>query len=216
MCCGAKQSRCSTYRSAQPCIRTMSMMTEERLLAAIIKRAANAETRTDFAKRRPREVGPRATPEVTAAAEQQLGFALHYLHKRLLEEIGNGGFGPGDGLIGIFGGALDVDDRSIIELRQVLWPNAKFPVVPLCDWGDGIWSCIDCVTGGVVSMSEFRLMDMGQGFQSWIEEWVSGTNLWERMVLLGDSRLQKPRTKEWITVPTVTGMKGNPYVPGIR
>lgn len=191
-------------------------MTEEQLLSAIIRRAANAEMRTDFVKRRPREVGPHAAPEAIVAAERQLGFALHPLHKRLLEEVGNGGFGPGDGLIGICGGSLDVDGRSIIELRQALWPSTKFPVVPLCDWGDGIWSCIDCIIGGVLSMSEFGLVDTNQGFQSWLEEWVSGTNLWERMVLVEDVRMQKPRTKEWIIVPTVIGMKGDPYVTASR
>jgi hypothetical protein len=172
------------------------MMTDEELLVAIGKRAAIAETRTDYAKTRPRKVAPPATQELIGNTERELGFPLYPFHRRLFEAVGNGGFGPGDGLIGTAGGALDVEGRSLSELRRALWPDSHLKVVPLCDWGDGIWACIDVVTGAVLTMSEFGLMDTDQ------------------MVILEDTRIQNPRTREWITVAGVKGMKGKPYDQG--
>jgi hypothetical protein len=188
-------------------------MNEEQLIAAISKRAANAETRTDYANIRPREIGLPATPELISAAELQLGFPLHPLHRRLLESVGNGGFGPGDGLIGTTGGSLDVEGRSLDELRALLWPNMNIRVVPLCEWGDGIWSCVDVATGSVLTMSEFGLLDIGRSLQSWLEKWVAGENLWQQIVVLGTTKIQDPRTKEFVTVSTVKGLRGEPYIP---
>jgi hypothetical protein len=190
------------------------MMTDEELLEAIGKRAAIAETRTDYAKTRPRKVAPPATQELIGNTERELGFLLYPFHRRLLEAVGNGGFGPGDGLIGTAGGSLDVEGRSLSELRRALWPDSHLKVVPLCDWGDGIWACIDVVTGAVLTMSEFGLMDIGQSFRCWFERWIDGANLWHQMVILEDTRIQNPRTREWITVAGVKGMKGRPYVQG--
>jgi hypothetical protein len=100
----------------------------------------------------------------------------------------------------------------VIELRQGLFSDhekLQMPsVVPLCDWGGGIWSCVDCETGAILSMSEFGLRDLEQGLHSWFEDWTSGVNLWERMVVVDEIRMQQPRTRQWVTVQTVTGMKG--------
>jgi hypothetical protein len=187
-------------------------MNEDQLIAAISKRAANADTRTDYGNIRPREIGPPATPESIRAVELQFGFSLHPLHRRLLETVGNGGFGPGDGLIGTTGGSLDVEGRSLSEVRALLWPNMNIKVVPLCEWGDGIWSCIDVATGGVLTMSEFGLLNIGRSLRSWFEEWVAGENLWQQIVVLGTTKIQDPRTKELVTVSTVKGMRGEPYL----
>lgn len=184
------------------------------LVVAIGKRIANTETRTDYAKIRPREVAPLATTESIRAAEQELGFLLYPLLRHLLQTVGNGGYGPGDGLIGIAGGSLDVEGRTLTELRQILWPNDHRHVVPLCDWGDGIWTCLDNATGAVLTMSESGLMDTGQDLQSWLEQWVAGANLWNQMVVVEDTRIQDPRTKEWIMIPIVRRVKGTPYKIG--
>jgi hypothetical protein len=93
-------------------------MNEEQLIAAISERAANPETRTDFANIRPRGLGSNATPEMIRAVELQLGFSLRPLHRRLLETVGNGGFGPGDGLIGTAGGSLDIEVAHSASLAK--------------------------------------------------------------------------------------------------
>lgn len=222
-------------------------MNEDQLIAAIRQRASNPATRTDFADRGHGELGPPASANAIEAAERKMGCHLHQLHRRLFKEVGNGGFGPGDGLIGIPGGSLDVEQRSVIELRQVLFsdhetpqgsgnsgaprrtgsllikgmrglarrfalatlsPVAMWSVVPLCDWGCGIWSCVDCGTGTILSISEFGLRDLEQGLHSWFEDWTSGVNLWERMVVVDEFKIKHPRTGQWVVGRKVTGMRG--------
>jgi hypothetical protein len=195
-------------------------MNDEQLLTAIKLRAANLATRTDYAERHPREIGSPASLKAINDAEEQMGCTLHPFHRRLLQEVGNGGFGPGDGLIGIPGGSLDLDGRSVVDLQKTLFPDfcgtTTFRAIPICDWGDGIWSCIECDTGRILSMSEFGLMDTGDNFQYWLEEWVAGVNLWRRMVVVEETQMQKPQTREWILVQVVKGMRGVPYVSVVR
>jgi len=188
------------------------MMNEDQLVAAIRQRASNPATRTDFADRWHRELGPPASADAIEAAAREMGYHFHQFHARLFKEVGNGGFGPGDGLIGIPGGSLDVDGRSVIELRQGLFSDHEklqmASVVPLCDWGCGIWSCVDCETGAILSTSEFGVRDLEQGLHSWFEDWISGVNLWDRMVVVGEIRVKHPRTRQWIVGQRVTGMRG--------
>jgi hypothetical protein len=191
-------------------------MNEEQLISAIAKRAAHADTRTDFANIRSRQIGPRATPEMIRVTEQRLGFSLQPFHRRLLETVENGGFGPGDGLIGTTGGSLDVDGRSLDELHALLWPNKDIRVVPLCEWGDGIWSCVDVATASVLTMSELGLFNIDRSLRSWFEGWVSGENLWQQIVVLETAKMQNPLTKEFVTVPMVKGIRGAPYIPAAR
>ena len=63
---------------------------------------------------------PLAREDALASDERRLGFRLPLLMKRLYREIGNGGFGPGYGLIGLSGGALDDIGRTAPNLRLVL------------------------------------------------------------------------------------------------
>jgi hypothetical protein len=94
-------------------------MNEGHLVRAILDRISNPVTRTDYSDRGHRDIGLPATSAVIEASERAIGCALHPLHRRLLQEVGNGGFGPGDGLIRLPGGSLDVNGRSILELREV-------------------------------------------------------------------------------------------------
>ena len=188
-------------------------MNDDQLVAAICQRASNPATRTDFADRRHRELGPPASADAIEAAERKMGCHFHHFHRRLFREVGNGGFGPGDGLIGIPGGSLDVEERSVIELRRGLFSGHEkaLSVVPLCDWGCGIWSCIDCETGVILSMSESGLRGLKQGLHSWLEDWISGVNLWDRIVVVDEIRIKHPRTRQWVVSQTVTGMRGTTW-----
>jgi len=47
---------------------------------------------------------PPATDDQIALTEQELGFALPPLLRALYQQLGNGGFGPGNGVIGVSGG----------------------------------------------------------------------------------------------------------------
>src|SRR5215510_6467043 len=72
--------------------------------------------------------------------------------KRIYIEIGNGGFGPGYGLIGLTNGAPDDIGKIAPEIYNQLRsadrddPNWKWPhgLLPICHWGCAILSCVDC------------------------------------------------------------------------
>jgi hypothetical protein len=72
--------------------------------------------------------------------------------KRIDVEIGNGGFGPGYGLIGLTNGAPDDQDKTAPAIYDWFrggdphdasweWPAG---LLPICHWGCAILSCVDC------------------------------------------------------------------------
>lgn len=127
-------------------------MTDD-IIERVRVRASNPDTIHDMAEGLSPvpEIYPPATADDIAAAEVRLGFELPALFKRLYMEIGNGGFGPGYGLIGLGGGydgCVGVDLESLYGgYREnppggmTEWPEKKLPV---CTWGCDIYSCLDC------------------------------------------------------------------------
>ncbi len=139
-------------------------------------------------------------PIDVANDEKRLGFTLPPLMKRLYMEIGNGGFGPGYGLIGLTNGVPDDTGKTGPTIYKQLRtahpdePNWKWPdrLFPICHWGCAILSCVDCAD------SNFRMrifdpnvhdgddwadafFEESAGFEMWIRAWASGVDLWERM-----------------------------------
>ena len=195
-------------------------MDNDQLVAAIRKRAVDTSARTDCVDIKCPELGALASPEVVLEAQRAMGCILHPLHRRLFEEVANGGFGPGYGLIGLPGGTLDSEGRSLVELREILWIDSEtpmpHPVVPLCDWGGAIWSCLDSETGAVLTMDEDGLTDMGQSFSSWLENWVSGVSLWSERVVHEERIFINPFTKMPMKDQVPIKIVGTPYVPRRR
>ena len=93
------------------------------LIARLQARAQNRKTATDDGRTTP---APTVSPAQIDAAETRLSLALPGLLKQIYLEIGSGGFGPGSGLLG---------------LPETLPPGRLYP---LCDWGSGISSALDC------------------------------------------------------------------------
>ena len=142
-----------------------------------------------------------ASAKAIAEAEKSLDFALPLVLKRVLLEVGNGGFGPGHGLLGVRGGATDEHGNSLVDLYDGLSaanpddPGWRWPerLVPLCPWGDSTYSCVDC------SVPEGRLVTYdANGYQpgtdlerlftpqhmavdAWLRLWAEGVDLWQRM-----------------------------------
>lgn len=149
-------------------------------------------------------IAPPATLASIANDEQTLGFALPPLLKQLYLTIGNGGWGPSYGLLGLIG-SEDEDSRTAVSeymarrgstLSEISsdpswhWPER---MLPICDWGCAIFSCIDC------SKPKFAMMAFDPGhhkdggdwsdaffsedltFEGWIELWVEGHDLWQRL-----------------------------------
>jgi hypothetical protein len=183
---------------------------------AIRERAAHPNLRNDFARLFTAELGAPATTAAVDEAERANGYALHPFHRRLLIEVGNGGFGSGYGLIGLPGGTLNVDGYSLVELSRLLLdepgPSLSVPVVVLSDWGCGTWAFIDCATGRVLTVSEEGLKDSGQDVYAWFEDWVSGVALWRRVFKEEQRIVQNPSTKLPESISITTGTLGVPYV----
>ena len=193
-------------------------MNQDELIQALMRRAEDPQTRTDYSDRSCPDLAPPARVEVVLAAEAIFGFPLHPLHRRLLTEVGNGGFGPGDGLVGLPGGRLDDDGRSLVDLRHILWTDAQTaglpsPVVALCNWGDAVWSCMDEQSGHVLTLDESGLTDTGQDIFAWLVAWVSGASLFGSMFTFKESTMINPFTKQMMTVRTPARAVGTPYEP---
>lgn len=191
-------------------------MDEDALIRAVAKRASVAKTRTDWAERWVPELAPPASSQAVERAEKALGCRLHHLHRRLFQEVGNGGFGPGDGLLGLPGGRLDADGRSVLELRHALFADSAGEgvpthVVPLCDWGGGTWSCIDESSGSVLMLDEAGLVDSGLSLHELMSEWASGVSLTARLFDFRESTEMNPFTHKPVKVRTRGRPLGRPY-----
>ena len=88
-----------------------------------------------------------------AAAERELGFSLPQTLAAAYQHVGDGGFGPGYGILGITSDGQKSDEGdTAVELYQVFHgvdpedPNWNWPTgrLPLCHWGCAIYSCVDC------------------------------------------------------------------------
>lgn len=136
-----------------------------------------------------------------AEDEAVLGFRLPADLKHLYCEIGNGGFGPGYGLIGLSDGKPDDTGKTSIELYRLYkerdpedrawsWPNG---LLPICNWGCAIYSCIDCLDPSfrmrvfdpnahlAATTWDDAFFDECDSFSTWISDWCIGINLWDRM-----------------------------------
>ncbi|TDD27269.1 SMI1/KNR4 family protein [Actinomadura sp. KC06] len=91
---------------------------------------------------------PPASASAVADAEQKIGHHLPVLLRRLYLEVANGGFGPGDGVLGV-PGTLAPDHWADIVSQYELFSSGENQLVPngmvwLCDWGSAVWLLVDC------------------------------------------------------------------------
>lgn len=130
-----------------------------------------------------------ATPSEIASAEAALGFALPPLLRRLYGEVADGGFGPGYGLFPVHGRRSEPgQDEDLVEVRNKLAVDPRLPptLLPICDWGCAIWSCLDCSVdaGPIVTLAgedEELLTSTGHDLRGWLMAWLDGVDLWSEM-----------------------------------
>src|SRR5262245_42233990 len=91
------------------------------------------------------EVNPVLSLDEIAAAEDQLGFRLPALLRQLYLEIGNGGFGPGHGLLPLLPSGIIKEGRFVVNMYIQKQHSKKWysSILPFASWGCGILSCID-------------------------------------------------------------------------
>ena len=80
-------------------------------------------------------------------AERVIGLPFPPLLRRLYLEVGNGGFSPGYGLLGL---SYDSQYTGLSMYRRARedasgsWSSFPPSLFPLCDWGCAIYSFVDC------------------------------------------------------------------------
>lgn len=145
-----------------------------------------------------------------AAEESRLGFRLPPILRQLYTRVGNGGFGPGCGLLCLRQISPLVDQtvatlyhqlRTARDERGADWAAG---VVPFAEWGCFIFSCVDlnnadasddpCVVRYEPNMPEqftyaylkgapFRgegLIPERERLSLWFEDWINGLEMFER------------------------------------
>lgn len=131
-------------------------------------------------------------------AEQDMGVSLDPFLRRVYLEVGDGGFGPGYGARPLRG--VESVASTYAGFRAGGWPARLLPV---WDWGDAIWSCVD-PAGHVVTHD-----DVGPPTQTefttrtWLRAWLDGVNLWEQ-IYDKEATILNPFTRK----PTLTKVRG--------
>jgi hypothetical protein len=146
-----------------------------------------------------------APAEVVGEAEQIIGYRMPPLLRRLYLEVANGGFGPGYGILGLRGGHT-ADGRTALDLyRQTYdrpapsWPARPAALLPLCHWGCGIYSYVDCSQpdGPIWGSDPNPGRPLAESLFSQpftMAEWLSR---WIRHTLVQPTLVQDPVTGQW-------------------
>jgi hypothetical protein len=129
------------------------------------------------------QANPPVTQEDLLQAEKLLGYALPPLLQRIYLEVGNGGFGPGYGLVPLF--TPEQEDeyffRSIVHTtlheRGKYWPET---LLFICDWGCFITSSIDVSLPGCPIVRSEQGQHWGieaPSLYHWLRAWLDGKPL---------------------------------------
>lgn len=125
-----------------------------------------------------------ASAEAVNECEAVLGRPLPSLMRRCYLELGDGGWGPAHGLRAL------ADILGDYREQRRNWPEAWRPraaaLLPLCEWGCGIASYVDCTDPGAgmwaidpnpAPYEDFHVALFPQhfGFTEWVRRWLDGT-----------------------------------------
>ena len=132
----------------------------DHLIAATRERAHDPLRATDNGSFQEQSVLPALTLAAVLELDAQLPHRMPALFHRLYSEVGNGGFGPGYGL-------LELEDA--VDNCLAFSPHYRLPphqwMFPFVDWGCSLYSVVDLATGRV------GLLD-----QDWVDEELT---VWE-------------------------------------
>jgi hypothetical protein len=197
------------------------------MIERLRQRAVDASLATDQAETFPRIANAPLDDQLICRAETLLGRALPPFLRDAYRFVGNGGFGPGYGLLPLLlENPGSSDDDSVVNLYTAFcssdpedspwaWPPH---LLPFCDWGCAIRSCIDCSTqSGPIVTFDPNVYDIGEplsnafarthtSLEAWFSDWLAGVRLWDIMFEPDASRATSginPFTKKpFVFVPT--------------
>ena len=140
---------------------------------------------------------PPVTLSEMELAEKKLGFRLPSLLRALYLQIGNGGFGPGYGLIGLDERGAGNYHINLVDgyIEGVNFMHPDYPPWPkqflvICNWGDNItsvldWAATQCpvyrFNGDRYAAGPFEsAMDFeSPSLQTWLEDWLNDRPLFK-------------------------------------
>jgi SMI1 / KNR4 family (SUKH-1) len=170
----------------------------QELVQRLQERNADRDRATDGGIHPRKPVAPVAAKAVQVA-ERAIGFNLPELLSAIYLKVGNGGFGPEYGIVGIKWGAklggytLETCYQSMLKLEKEnsvwRWPQQLLPVA---NYGCGMWSCVDCAYQKLpmvlwdpnnldadLDSADARLnwgnsfWDQGLSLKTWLEGWLA-------------------------------------------
>ena len=161
------------------------------IVEALLCRVRSGAPLTGMADWHAPKLFPCVSGDQIQAAERRLGFELPQVLRDVYTRVGNGGFGPAYGLIGIEGGAVDDLGQTVEELYDSFcrprisdsswsWPAT---LLPFCYYGCAIYFCVHCSSAGApVYVFEpnirgdgpwGRVLDLQFGsLAEWFESWL--------------------------------------------
>ena len=174
-------------------------MTEEALVALIRARVDGPKVGDEDEAT---HVCAPATEEALQAAEKRLGAPLPPTLRHLYTKIGNGGFGPGAGLLGVEGGHLNDDGESLVtnyvRFRNGGWPDG---LLPLFDLGGGAWAGIllGAKEARVTLAVESGPISTAYLLGDWLAVWARGDDAVAELFEVESAVLRSPFSGEEVT-----------------
>lgn len=124
-----------------------------------------------------------ATDDAVAAFEARTGVGLPPVLRRVYQEVADGGFGPGEGILPLTMVAAQHDElRSPgVMPRNREWPAGLLPLVSM----DPGWDCVDAASGRIIAFDpeelDERVSDarwaaafrqLHPSVEAWLTDWV--------------------------------------------
>jgi len=148
-----------------------------------------------------------ASPQTIADAEGVVGWPLPPLLRRMYLELGDGGFGPGYGLLPLSTPAPGHRRETIADLWQAAhrtpghhpWSTFPEPLLPICHWGCGIYSFVDCSSSDAqmwavdpngMPRDVNVVFHQDKSLPDWLDRWVDGE-------LYQTTSIEDERTMQW-------------------
>lgn len=128
-----------------------------------------------------------ASEEAVEEAERALGLLFPPLLRRLYLEVGNGGFGPGYGLLELSYNSKYTGLSMYRQAREDAsdgWSSFPPSLFPVCTWGCGIYSFTDCSSpAGMMwgydpnpgPWDVEALYPQPLSLAAWLDQWAEGT-----------------------------------------
>ena len=154
------------------------------LVHALRSRAASATDYIDMVQLgfQQHRIFPPASVEEIELVRERMGLPTPEPLSDLYAGVGNGGFGPGYGLLGLVDGAKDDLGQSALDVySNFLVPDPtdsswqwRPEVLPICYWGCVVYSCVDCSTEDavMVGFDEGRWVAGRRTLEQWLRAWL--------------------------------------------